>query len=318
MKRKERKINKFKVGILIFIFLIFILTVSGFGRFVYNGIRDKYLTSKKFYFTSNLLEMNGTTHNYDNWDGIGIYDFDVELYSKINDLQKLEEDLEYTLMVNFPDTVNCAINDTDFPQPTIVKVDGVNKKVVTKPISKNSTIYAKVDGEDNNRDIAKIYVKALDDETIFNTGDTIKIEVTAYTTKPYRKNITANFFIKINSSFSVDDAAGRKYAILNVRNTSSIPQDMTIKLKYPNKTLFDMNDDAYVYKKSYNYINDTILGNTSSSSSSSTSTTTRYGNLNEVTFEIPAESSRLIKIYKSDYDDIITTSDFTITKKEAE
>lgn len=315
MKRKERKINKLKVGILVFIFLIFLLTVTGFTRFVYNGIRDKYLTSKKFYFTSNLLEMNGARHNYDNWDGIGIYDFELELYSKINDLQKLEEDLEYTIMVNFPDEVNCAINETDFQQPTIVKdADGEERKVVTKPISKNSTIFAKIDGEYNNRDTAKIYVKAIDDATIFENGKTIDIEVTAYTTEPYRKSITATFRIKISTSYKVQDAVGQKYAILTVRNTSTIPQDMTIKISNPNKFLFDMNDDAYVYKKGYNYLNDTILGNSTSSSSS----TTRYGNLSEVTFEIPAESSKMIKIYKTNYNDLVTTSHFTITKKEAE
>lgn len=308
MRKKERKINKFKVGILVFIFLIFLFTVSGLGRFVYNGMRDKYLTSKKFYFTSNLLEMNGANHSYDNWDGIGIYDFDIELYSKINDLQKLDEDLEYTIMVNFPDEVNCSINDTNFIEPD------PEDNSVTKPISRNSTILAKIDGEYNNRDVAKIYVKAIDDETIFNNGKQIKIEVTAYTTKPYRKNLTATFTITIGTSYKVIDAAGQKYAELIVKNTSSIPQDVTIKMNYPNTTLFDMNDDAYIYKKSYNYINDTILGNTSSS----LTTTIRYGNLSEVTFEMPAESSRIIKIYKSDYNNVINTGHFTITKKAAE
>ena len=311
MKRKERKINKLKVGILVFIFLMFLLTVTGFSRFVYNGIRDKYLTSKKFYFTSNLLD--GKRHDFDNWDGIGVYDFDIELYSKINDLQKLEEDLEYTIMVNFPDEVNCAINETDFQQPVVVKEGDEEKLVVTKPISKDSTIFAKIDGEYNNRDSAKIYVKAIDDETIFENGKYIDIEVTAYTTKPYRKSIKSTFRIKISTSYRVQDAVGQKYAILTVRNTSTIPQDMTIKISNPNKFLFDMNDDAYVYKNGYNYLNDLIVGNSSSSSS-----TTRYGNLSEVTFEIPAESSKLIKIYKTNYNDLVTTSHFTISKKEAD
>ncbi len=306
MRREKRKINKFKVGILIFIFLIFLFTVSGLGRFVYNGMRDKYLTSKNFYFTSNLLEMNGANYEYANWDGIGIYDFEIELYSKINDLQKLDEDLEYTIMVNFPDEVNCSINDTNFVEP-----DPIDKSV-TKPISRNSTILAKIDGEYNNRDTAKIYVKAIDDDTIFANGKTIDIEVTAYTTEPYRKSLTATFRIKISTSYTVDDAMGRKYAVLTVRNTSTLPQDLTIKLNYPNETLFDMNNDAFVYKKSYNYVNDTMLGNYSGT------TTKYYGNLNEVTFEIPAESSKSIKLYKKNYNKVITPSYFTITKKAAE
>ena len=107
---------------------------------------------------------------------------------KIKDLE-FDEDLEYTIMVNFPDEVNCAINETDFQQPVVVKEGDEEKLVVTKPISKDSTIFAKIDGEYNNRDSAKIYVKAIDDETIFENGKYIDIEVTAYTTKPYRKSI---------------------------------------------------------------------------------------------------------------------------------
>lgn len=290
MRREKRKINKLKVGIVVFIFVVFILTTSGLGRFVYNVIRDKYLTSKKFYFESNLLKSSRAEYIYKNWDGTGIYNFEVELLSKINDLQKLEDDQEYTIMVTFPQEINCAINEPEFIEPELYEKDdeGNYKKdkdgnkipldpedlKVEQPVSATNVIYLAND----NKDVSTIYVKKICDEIDLKQGDRIEIDVTAYTSNPYKKSLTAKFIIEISTSYTIEDSAYSKYAMLTVRNTSNVNQLVTIKL--PNHFLFDMNDDAWVRKNSSVQDTDTYR-------------------ITSVTFELPQDSSKQIKLYKT-------------------
>ena len=91
MSNTTRKLNKFKVTVAIVIIVLFVLTVTGFGRFLYNSVRDRYLASKNFYFTSNLLTTPNKTYEYDNWDGYGVYKIEIDLFSKDNDLQVAKE-----------------------------------------------------------------------------------------------------------------------------------------------------------------------------------------------------------------------------------
>lgn len=53
-EKVKRKINKKKI-ILVIIILLVIIAIPTFGRYVYNNIRDTYLKSMNFSFSSNLL-----------------------------------------------------------------------------------------------------------------------------------------------------------------------------------------------------------------------------------------------------------------------
>lgn len=300
VKKEKRKLNKFKIGIVIFIFFVFILITSGFGRFVYNNFKDRYLTSKKFYFTSDLLKMNNEEYTYSNWDGLGIYKLDIDLYSKINDLLTLEEDLDYTIMVNFPDNVNCAINTTEFVEPEI-KENG-DKENLKKPISKTNTIQA----QSSNTDKVSIFIKAIDEETVFYQGEEINIEVTAYTTEPYRKSLSASFKIRIATSYTIEDKINDKYAILTIRNSSNIAQDVTLRIN-PDFLYLDMNDDVFLYNKEYG-IREEIVEDIANF---------EYGHIDKVVFEMPKESVKKIKLYKKDKESLVTLSNawFTVSKK---
>lgn len=303
VKKEKRKLNKFKIGIVIFIFFVFILITSGFGRFVYNNFKDRYLTSKKFYFTSDLLKMNNEEYTYSNWDGLGIYKLDIDLYSKINDLLTLEEDLDYTIMVNFPDNVNCAINTTEFVEPEI-KENG-DKENLKKPISKTNTIQA----QSSNTDKVSIFIKAIDEETVFYQGEEINIEVTAYTTEPYRKSLSASFKIRIATSYTIEDKINDKYAILTIRNSSNIAQDVTLRIN-PDFLYLDMNDDVFLYNKEYG-IREEIVEDIANF---------EYGHIDKVVFEMPKESVKKIKLYKKDKESLVTLSNawFTVSKKSTE
>ena len=69
---KPRKLNKFKVAIVVFL-VVFAFSVAVFGRYVYNAMWEAYFSARQFYFSSDILILGGTTYTYDNWGGIDEY-----------------------------------------------------------------------------------------------------------------------------------------------------------------------------------------------------------------------------------------------------
>lgn len=279
---RRKKINKLKVAIAIFALLVFFMSVTGLGRFVYNAVRDRYLSSRKFYFTSNLLTPNGNAanpHEYANWDGIGIYEIDINMFSKNNDLEKYDGELKYSVKLDYNNTdILCSLDYSDFSNTdgfyTESEVDGVvtdNRQTIPTSNEGELTVYVKPSG---NKEL--------------EIGDEYTIKVTAFTSDPYKKTIEGSFKLKITDvAFTVEDEEDVSYVIMNVRNTRDYDSDITISFD-PSIVRLDFNDKAYVERQSF--------------------TTDGSNNLNSITFTMPKETSKDIKFYKTDpYDKEIVT-----------
>lgn len=106
--RKKKKLNKVKIVVAVFI-IIMIIAGAVFGRYVYNGIREAYFTSKEFYFTSDLLTLDNATYQYENWGGVDAYDINFDLYSYANTLLRMDYDLNYSVSCETPDTDKVTI-----------------------------------------------------------------------------------------------------------------------------------------------------------------------------------------------------------------
>lgn len=106
--RKKKKLNKVKIVVAVFIIMM-IIAGAVFGRYVYNGIREAYFTSKEFYFTSDLLTLDNATYQYENWGGVDAYDINFDLYSYANTLLRLDYDLNYSVSCETPDTDKVTI-----------------------------------------------------------------------------------------------------------------------------------------------------------------------------------------------------------------
>ena len=91
-QKKVKKFNKIKIGIVIFL-IVLAISCAVFGRYVYNGVREAYFTSKAFYFTSDLLTLDNAT-----------YELNFDLYSYANTLLRLDYDLNYSVSCETPDT----------------------------------------------------------------------------------------------------------------------------------------------------------------------------------------------------------------------
>lgn len=108
--KQTKKINKVKIGIVIFL-IVLTITFAVFGRYVYNNIREAYFTSKEFYFTSDLLTLDNATYQYENWGGVDAYEINFDLYSYANTLLRLDYDLNYAVSCDTPDSDKVSLRN---------------------------------------------------------------------------------------------------------------------------------------------------------------------------------------------------------------
>ena len=282
---RRKKINKFKVAIVVFALLVFLLSVTGLGRFTYNAVRDRYLSSKKFYFTSDLLTPNGNAtepHVYENWDGIGIYELDINMFSKNNDLERYEGALNYSVKLEYDSSlINCSLFYNDFTRSTGTEFY-TNE---TGDVDRRQTI------PDNNEGKLKIYIKVAEGNTTAKVGDKFGLKVTAYTSEPYKKTIEGYFdIIMADQAFEmVDDQVGVPYVTMNIKNNRDYDSKITLSIDRLYAVKFDLNSNIYLNKVSE----------------------TKDGNLvKSVTFVMPKESSENIRFYKTDSKDGIVATDY--------
>ena len=289
MRRRNRhkhrhKLNKLKVMIFI-ILIVLAFAISVFGRYIYNSVREAYLTARQFYFSSDILTVNGAEYQYDNWGGLDVYPIEFELYSYNNQVSKLDYDLDYTVTCSTSDTskIKCTVNSYD--------ADATN--------TDTGTIYATT-----NTSKVVIFVTPL---VTLNENETVKIQVTASTEVPYIKEISCEFTLKIENqsgtNYSIEDVANRDYAILKLTNTNDVATQVTLEFD-PNILRLDMNNDVYLNRVVANDVTTTISGNT-------------Y--IKKITFTLNGESVKNVKFYKVNksqnytYPGVQATSPITVT-----
>ena len=264
--KKHKKVYKIRVAIVVFI-IILMIAISVFGRYIYNNMREAYFTSKQFFFTSDLLNLNNQKYTYDDWGGMDVYEISIDLYSYANTLLRLDYDLNYEISCESlnPDKIKCAINSNDGTTST------------------TGVIYAKINGVENNVSKVVLYVTPV---TQVNKGETVSIAVKAKTTEPYEKEISCEFSLKVkeqtSNSYKIEDEPNRNYAVIEFVNAQSSILQYTLTFD-PNVVRIDTNDDICINK---------LSGTTT------TINGTQY--LNKVVFNMNKESSKRIKFYKVD------------------
>jgi len=279
-----KKLNKKKVAIVgIVILIVLAFAISVLGRYIYNRVREAYLTARQFYFSSDILTVSGAEYQYDNWGGLDVYPIEIELYSYNNQISKLDYDLDYT--------VTCSTSDTDKIKCTVNSYDEDATNTDT------GTILATT-----NTSKVIVYVTPL---ATMRENETVKVLVSASTEVPYQKTISCEFTLKIENqggtNYSIEDVANRDYAILKLVNTNDIATQVTLEFD-PSKLRLDMNDDAYVNNAGIE--TSTIDGN-------------QY--VKKVVFNLNGETAKNVKFYKVDktqnysYPGVQATSPITVT-----
>ncbi len=259
----KRKLNIKKLIICIVV-LISIMIMPTFSRFVYNNARDIYLKSQNFSFSSNLLTNMGKTYKYSNWSGVDDYEINLQLYSYENELSLFTYEgngLEYNL--------TCEVEDSTKATAHLGTSAGIATETSYIP---NAT---------NIKDL-KIYIKPTEN---LQEGDTVKVKVTANTTKPYKKQISATFNIDVTDqsvTYRVEDDLSSIYATLKLVNPKNESRLVTLTFD-PNIAVIDETNDCY--KNRISQTSENIDG-------------VEY--VNSIAFIMDPEDSNSIRFYKKD------------------
>ena len=274
----KAKINIKKLIICI-ILLISIMIMPTFSRYVYNNVRDLYLKSQNFSFSSNLLTTMGKSYKYANWSGADDYELNLQLYSYENELSLFEyegDGLAYS--------ISCEVEDTTKATAHIETVAG------------DSTDTGYIPNTTNVKDI-KIYLKPTANLAV---GDTVKVVVTASTTVPYEKTISATFNIKVTGqgiTYSIEDEEASIYANLKLVNTKSETNTLTLSWD-PSKVVIDVTHEYY---ENRNQAKDTYK------------TVNEVQYVSSITFDMEPEDVKSIVFYKKDINADYTYPDGTAT-----
>lgn len=288
MKDTKKK-YKYKVKYIIILFLVLVnlvFFVSIFGRYVVNVAKPFFNRTKEFYFYSDKLSEKNPSYQIENWSGVDDYVITINMHGYQNNLLTNSYDIEYDVSYRASDNVICQLS---------------SDKGVIDATTNNSSF--------NLRITPNVQLQ---------TGDSVYIEITASTKRPYEKTIKGRFTLKVGQeklSYQIDDSARRPYLDVNVTNTlsyytvreafgsyeagrqitrevySSLTEEekgkcfskiVTIEFN-PEEILLDMTSNVF-----------------SNALASKTTTINGYIYVNSITFSIDALSSQRIRFYKVD------------------
>ncbi len=293
MKRffKDVKVDKKLIVVLILFFISFLSFGITFGRYAYKHVRDFYLSSKKFYFNSDMLTVDGSYYEIDNWSGVDMYSISVNMNSIDNNKLFSEVDISYDI------SFNCSTN---------IICESVDNK-------KSGIIYS-----NKNKDEFTINMTPKSDIKL-KDGDSIWLEVYAKSTSPYKKTLKGKFVIVVGMyglSYEIDDSKGSPYLEVRITNTLDYYKVISAFDNYSIGDKIDIStyqalDDEKKRKCTSSVIhlnfdpNSVILDMTSHAYLSRYSVKTKkfsdgYDYVNDITFGIDALSSNTIKFYKVD------------------
>ena len=273
-------------------FLLLMIIVPTFGRYVGKEIKDYYLISKNFYFNADKLEPNSIVYQVENWSGVDSYDVTFNLDSYKNNTVYSNSDIEYEVTYTCSSNVACTINKT------------------------NGIIYAAKHTDSFTITINPI--KPLDD------GEKATIEVQAKSISPYEKVLKGKFNVvvgKMGLSYEILDEKDSTYFEVAITNTLDyyIARETYDKyekgMKIDIDTYLELPDNEKQYFASSIVTIDfspleALLDMTSSAYLDAVSTNTtiidNHNYINNVSFKVDALSSYRVKFYKVD-----TSRDYT-------
>ena len=291
MKNRKRIFKKKRLFILSFFAFLSLIGIT-YGRYIYDGIRNYYLSSKNFYFNSDKLGEKLARYQVDNWSGVEPVDIIINMNSRKNNKLSANEDIDYTISFTCSSNVTCTSTDTESTIPASSNVDS--------------------------------FTITMTPNEYLTDGDSIWLEVTTSSYEPYEKNLSGRFVINVGTiglSYEIVDSVGSPYLDFNITNTIDYYRVITpfgdyeaeahidvatylalseenkrkcasaiIILKFDPEVLrLDMTNEAYLNSVSSN---STLIDG--------------YEYINEIVFYVDAISSSKVRFYKLD-----TSIDYT-------
>lgn len=179
-----------KILLVFFVIILLYFFISTYGRYIYNGIRNYYLSTKEFYFNSDKLSDNISSYQLDNWSGVEPVSIVFNMDSKKNNLVSSPSDINYDIIFSCSNNVTCNASKTT--------------------------------GVILNNNATDSFSIVMSPNVTLHNGDSIWLEVEARANSPYTKTLKGKFVIKVATiglSYEIQDVRYRTYLDFNITNT---------------------------------------------------------------------------------------------------
>ena len=273
--------------IILLIILVLILPVGiTFSRYVTEIIKNYIMEANNFFFNSDKLVDGGITYGINNWGGVGIIEFQIQLNNHKNNILTSDADIEYTL--------STTCNDTD----------------VICSLSANSGV---IQREEKTDDI----VFTVNPRRPFNDNESITVSLSATSSSPYVKTLSATFVVTVGKrgiNYEITDSVSSPYMLFKITNSQDTYKVITAFGSHPVGELLTTteylalssqekeNCASALVTLTFNP-NDVILDTTSDIMKNANYSTTRVDGIDyisSITFKVEAMESMDIRFYKKD------------------
>ncbi len=186
---KKIKITKKKI-IIFSIILISLLVTATYGRYIYRGIRNYWLSTKGFYFNSDKLSEDTSIYQLDNWSGVEPVVVTFNMDSKKNNIVSSPLNIEYNISFTCSTNVTCTATKNSG-----LIMNGVNTDRFSITMTPNTNLY---------------------------DGDSIWLQVETNATSPYTKTLRGRFTINVGEiglAYEILDSPGNPYLDFHITNT---------------------------------------------------------------------------------------------------
>lgn len=295
------KKNIKKIIIILIILLVFMSTaIFTFGKYAYNSAWNYYLSSKGFYFESDLLDVNTKNNSILKWDGSNIY-FNIK--NSQNDELVSEYDISYKITCEVlgdeSSYISCNLNDSNSPSFTgnLASTSNCVNKVDQTDVSSYSKTQCEVNGYTWNNEITSkdiYYNLVLEDAT--KEIDEVSVKITAESLSPYNQKIIGIFNINrvdvVDEEVILNYESYAEYDELTITNTTNTEKCMVIE--------FNENDYSIDFKA------DTVLEYETNSNN----------RINAIKIKIDKNSSFIYNFYKTNSNKVYSINDFIVQELE--
>ena len=177
--------------IIILILLVIVLPVGvAFSRYITESIKNYIMEANNFYFNSDKLVYGGTTYGINNWGGVGNIEIQIQLNNHKNNILTSDSDIAYTL------TTSC------------------DASAVICTLDNNSGVIYRNEKTDD-------ILLTVNPRRAFNDGESVTVGVSATSSSPYVKTLSATFVITVGTrgiNYEIRDSVGSPYFLFTITN----------------------------------------------------------------------------------------------------
>ena len=294
---KNKKITKYLViSVVGLVGLLIITRGITFAKYASNSVLNYYLNSKGFYFDSDDLSSSTKKNTDTSWNGNSV---NFTLSNSANETLSTEYDIKYK--------VTCTLEEENTSK--VCYLNGTNSNTVEATLSTtagcsnytddgvDTSAYEETLCKEKNYTweskptIANLYFDVVD--TKGNDVDTATVLITATSTSPYEKTLSAKYILNKdkNELGTLALTYESKTNYENIIVTNSYNEDKCLKLTWnPENLVIDLDDETIKKNKDEN----------------------NY--INEIIFNLEKKNSRNFIYYKTDNTKTYSEEDFTLVE----